>query len=150
MEEPGYLKIVKYCLYRERCTSEVADKLGDTGLPPSEHGKIIDRLKKEKYLDDERYTEIYVRDKFNIKKWGRVKISHTLKQKKIPAALIQTALHQINDELYIQTIEQLAEKKNREIKKAASPFERNMKILRYLVSKGYEYDLVKDVLKNSA
>lgn len=149
MEEKGYLKIIRYCLYRERCKSEVLDKLKSTDLPEAKHASIIKKLESDGYLDENRYVEAFVKDKFNLKKWGRKKIDYALKSKKIPSPIIQKAIEKIDDDLYIGTLKHLAEKKDKMLNKNIQGFARKQKIIHYLISKGYEYDLIQDILKNS-
>jgi regulatory protein len=147
MEQDGYAKLVRFCLYRERCVKEVLEKMSETDLPPEKFASIIRKLQEDGYLDESRYARLFVQDKFRLKKWGRKKIQHELRLKKIPAAVIQEKLYEIDDEAYMQTLRDLAEKKQKELAKEKNPLAKQAKVIRFLVGKGYEYDLVKDAVK---
>jgi len=146
MEPEGYAKLVRFCLYRERCVKEVMEKLGETDLPSEKYPSVIEMLQRDGYLDERRFARLFVEDKFRLKKWGRKKISYELKQKRIPDAIIQEMLYNIDDDVYLQTLRHLAERKMRELSGEKSPLARKAKVIRYMIGKGYEYDLVKDEL----
>ena len=122
-------------------------KLYTYGLEPDDVEEIIVRLGQEKMLDEERYAQAYVRGKYGLKKWGRRKITQGLKAKGISDYCIKQGLKEIDYEVYEQNLLQLLEKKNA-TEKEKNPFARRQKLTYYLVSKGYENDLVQDALKN--
>lgn len=136
-------KIEAFCAYQERCDLEVRQKLQSWYLHSEDIDILISDLISHNFLNEERFAEAYVSGKFRIKQWGRIKIRQSLKQKKISDYSINKALSQINDEEYILTLQTLAENK---IVKAKNDWERKIKIKSYLASKGYENDLINDVL----
>ncbi|PJB15349.1 MAG: RecX family transcriptional regulator, partial [Flavobacteriales bacterium CG_4_9_14_3_um_filter_32_8] len=90
----------------------------------------------------------YVRGKFRIKKWGRNKIILGLLQKKISNKLINEAIHrEIEEEEYLQMINELIDKKIQLINESDELKKRD-KIYRYLISKGYESELVANELNS--
>ena len=76
-------KLAKYCAYQERCTNEVLKKMEDLQLSEDLMIELIRWLTKENFIDDERYAKQYVRGKFHLKHWGRVKIKYELRKKGI-------------------------------------------------------------------
>ncbi|WP_299991095.1 regulatory protein RecX [uncultured Pontibacter sp.] len=140
------IKAAAYCAYQERTQQEVRTKLYTYGLEPDDVEEIIVRLGQEKMLDEERYAQAYVRGKYGLKKWGRRKIVQGLKSKGISDYCIKQGLKEIDFEVYDQNLLQLLEKKNA-TEKEKNPFARRQKLTYYLVSKGYENDLVQDALK---
>lgn len=140
------IKAAAYCAYQERTQQEVRTKLYTYGLEPDDVEEIIVRLGQEKMLDEERYAQAYVRGKYGLKKWGRRKIVQGLKAKGISEYCIKQGLKEIDYDVYEQNLQQLLEKKNA-TEKEKNPFARRQKLSYYLMSKGYESDLVQDALK---
>ncbi|GAB4474056.1 MAG: regulatory protein RecX [Thermoflexibacter sp.] len=145
MEKKSHLfqKAASFCAYQERCLSEIKEKLYEWEASQEEAEEIITQLIKEKYVDEERFAKIYAGSKFRTKKWGRLKIKYMLKQKHIPTALISKGLQQINAEEYYETLKTLAIQK----KEALSNKFDKVKLYNYLISKGFESDLVQEVVR---
>lgn len=140
------IKAAAYCAYQERTQQEVRTKLYTYGLEPDDVEEIIVRLGQEKMLDEERYAQAYVRGKYGLKKWGRRKIVQGLKAKGISDYCIKQGLKEIDYDVYEENLQQLLEKKNA-TEKEKNPFARRQKLSYYLLSKGYESDLVQEALK---
>lgn len=136
-----------YCAYQERCHKEVEQKLYDLKMIPQAKEKILLHLMQHNFLNEERYAKSFVRGKFSIKKWGRIKITNELKFKNISAYNIKTGLKEIDDADYLKTLQQLAEKKLPLIKEPNS-FKKRNKLSTFLISKGFESSLVFETVKN--
>jgi regulatory protein len=148
-EKVAYTKAEHYCAYQERSQQEVRDKLYDWGLWPDAVENIISRLIGENFLNEERFSKAYTQGKFRQKGWGKIKIKQGLKFKKIPDVLIKKALLVIDGDEYLKMLEKVL------IKKAAilpekDSYKRKYKLQQYALSRGYESDLVADVLKELA
>ncbi len=137
------LKIARYCAFQDRCEYEVRTKLRDFGLNEEEIEELIDFLIDEKYLDEDRFTHAYVQGKFNLKKWGKVKIKAHLRSKNVSESLIQKHLIKLPEDLYRQTITLLIQKKTSELKDE-NPLKRKQKVIAYLQQKGFEMELIFD------
>jgi regulatory protein len=135
-----------YCAYQDRCHKEVEQKLHDINMIPQAKEKILLHLLQHDFLNEERYSKAFTRGKFKIKKWGKIKITNELKFRNISAYNIKNALLEINDDAYLKTLQQLAKKKSPLIKASNSFIKRN-KLSTYLISKGYESNLVFDLVK---
>lgn len=135
------LKLMQFCAYRDRSQKEVEEKLKDMRMIPAAREQIIIKLMHENFLNEERFARSFVRGKFRIKKWGRVKIKQELKAKEISSPLIKIALTEIQEEDYLNTLNELAEKKALLIKEK-DPYKRRNKLCNYLIQKGYESNLV--------
>lgn len=140
------MKAAAYCAYQERTQQEVRSKLYDYGLEPDEVEELIVRLGQEKMIDEERYAQAYVRGKYSLKKWGRRKIMQGLKAKGISDYCIKQGMKEIDLEEYERNLHYLLEKKSAS-EKEKNPFQRRQKLTYYMLSKGYESDLVQDALK---
>ena len=111
-----------YCAYQERCHSEVKDKLYGFGLNTKEVDEIISTLIAENYINEERFAIQFAGGHFRSKKWGRVKISHALKQKQVSAYCIKKALKQIDDQEYLKVLQKHFEAKLKTLKSEKNIF----------------------------
>ncbi len=138
-------KIEAYCAYQERCDFEVRQKLFSWNLNLEDVDALISDLIAHNFLNEERFAEAYVSGKFRIKRWGRVKIRQQLKLKKISAYSINKGMAVIEDDEYIKTAKELIESKSRLIK-SKNQWDKINKLKRYLSSKGYETELVHELI----
>jgi regulatory protein len=142
-------KIKKWCAYQERSHFETRGKLYDYGLSSSDIDEALAVLVSENFLNEERFAETFARGKFRIKQWGRNKIKAELKFKKVSDYSIKKALKQIDNDEYLKVAEKLVSKKLRETKEKV-PYKKNYKVLQYAVGRGFEMDIVADILKFKA
>lgn len=134
-------KIEGYCAYQDRCHKEVNDKLRDMGMIPEAIDKIVVHLIKHNYLNEERFAKSFARGKFNIKKWGRIRIVNELKNRGISKYNIQTALKEIGEGDYVSTLDSLAKKRLASLKEPNLQ-KRRKKLVDYMLYRGWESDLV--------
>lgn len=137
-------KIAHYCAYQDRCHSEVRYKLIELGVYGDELEEMIAYLISEKYLDEERYAQSFVRGKLKYSEWGRNKIIQGLKAKQVSEYCIKKGLKEIIPEEYEQIIWKLINKKYESLPNSDNDWVRKQKILRYLVQRGFEMDIVGD------
>ena len=128
-------KLVNYCIYQDRCHQEVEAK-----------DEIMLYLINENYLNEERFARSYIRGKFYLKNWGRIKIKNHLKFKGISEKLINKCMDEIDEADYQKTIEKLYNAYFSE-QKGLKNYQKAMKTVRYLISKGYEYELIREVVQ---
>lgn len=140
------LKAQQTCAYQERCQQEMRDKLYEWGLYSNDVENIIANLITDNFLNEERFAKTYAGGKFRIKKWGKIKIKIELKKRKISDYCIRKAMEEIPDKDYITTLQQLIVKKGKEVKEKKAEI-RNYKIAQYIMSRGFEGDLVWDILR---
>ncbi|MGJ8734348.1 MAG: regulatory protein RecX [Cellulophaga sp.] len=139
-------KLEQYCAYQERCHKEVTQKLKDMGMITDARDVIITHLIKENYLNEERFAQSFARGKFNIKKWGKNRIVNELKFRDISIYNIKTALKEIEDDKYTETLDALATKRANEVKET-NVFKKRKKIADYLLYRGWESHLVYEKVK---
>ncbi|MGZ3926921.1 MAG: regulatory protein RecX [Mucilaginibacter sp.] len=147
-EKVGLAKAEHYCAYQERSQQEVRDKLYEWGLYPNAVENVIIQLIAGNFLNEERFANAYARGKFNQKGWGKNKIKQGLKFKKVSDVLIKKALNNINGDDYLQMLAKVIQKKGA-LLSDRDPYKRKYKLQQYALSRGYENDLISDVLKNS-
>ena len=141
-------KLADYCVYQDRSHYEVEQKLKELRtLNEEERGEILIWLIQNNFLNEERFSKSYARGKFYQKKWGKIKIKQGLKQKRIPTNLIDKGIEEINEDDYKSTLMELTEKKWNIIRES-EVYLKKKKIYNYLLQKGYEYNLINEILKN--
>ena len=139
-------KIENYCAYQERSQQQVRQKLYEYGLGTEQVEEIISELIVAGFINEERFAKIYVSGKFRLKKWGRIKIVNGLNQHKISDYCIKKGLAEIDDNDYHETLQLLLSKKKDTLANLNTT-EQNNKLIRYATSKGFEYQLVVETLK---
>ena len=147
-KEQALQKLKHYCAYQERCHSEVRDKLYRLGVWKKDHDEIIAALIEENYLDEERFAMAFAGGKFRMNQWGRIKIKQALKQKQVSSYSIKKALEGIDMKDYRKAAVKLAAKKYASLKNE-NDFMRKRKTMDYLLARGYEAELVRDVIERN-
>lgn len=140
-KEEALQKLRQYCAYQERSHYEVQQKLYDLGIRKQDHDEIISTLIEEDYLNEERFAKAFAGGKFRMKDWGRKKIYHALKGKRVSEYSIKQAMKEIDDEAYKQNLKELIEEKYESLKDEQY-LVRKKKTIDYMLQKGYELDLV--------
>ena len=141
------IKMEHYCAYQDRCHYDVEKKMREFFLIPEARDEILLSLMSEKFLDEERFAKSFARGRFRIKHWGRRKITQELKKRNISEYLIKEGLKEIDASEYYTTIEKLIEKKKTSVK-AKNDYELRNKLISFMLNKGFEYELVNEVLNN--
>lgn len=140
------IKAERFCAYQERSQQEVRTKLYSFELHYTDVEELISELIQSNFLNEERFARTYALGKFRIKSWGKHKIKQGLKLKQVPDKLINKVLKQLDDENYSKTLITLLNKKAALLREP-DMFKRNYKLMQYALGKGYERDLISDVLK---
>jgi regulatory protein len=140
------VKIAAYCAYQERCQEEVRTKLAEKGLFGDQAEELISHLIEEGFLNEERFAQAFVRGKFNLKKWGKIKITQELKLRNVSPNCIKSGMKEIDPEEYWQKLLELVEKKSGFIKEP-DLFRKKYKIQQYLMGRGFESDLVQSAVE---
>jgi regulatory protein len=110
-------------------------------IPYSLHDNVIVELIKDDFLNEERFVFSFVRGKFRIKKWGKIKLRNELFQRNITSFLINNAIGQINDNDYMETFDEIALKKFNNLNNETD-LSSKKKFVTYLQYRGWETDLI--------
>ena len=145
--EKAFQKAKYYCAYQERSHAEVKKKLYGFGLYKNEVEILLSRLIEENYLNEERFAIAFAGGKFRIKQWGKTKIKYELRMRQISDYNIKKALSQIEEEDYLKTLQKLAAEKLATLKSEKNIFIRKSKLQNYLVGKGYEFNLIGEIVR---
>lgn len=145
---PGAIlqKLRQYCAYQERSHAEVVSKMYELRVKKSDQDEMLATLVQEDYLNEERFAKAFVGGKFRMKDWGRKKIYYELKQKGVSEYNIKKGMEEIDEEAYYETLKELTEKKYASLK-SEQHFVRKKKTLDYMMQKGFEPNLVSEILQ---
>ena len=131
--------LMRLCARGERSTGDAMRLMRTWGVPEGERQAVVDRLVAQRFIDNSRYAELYVREKSRLAGWGARKIAMQLRTKGVEKEIIAEALATIDSD---EQSERLAEKLRRKMRttKAQSDYEMRGKLLRYALGLGYDYD----------
>jgi regulatory protein len=146
-KEQALNKIKQYCIYQERCHEEVKEKLYSFGLYKTDVEENLSKLIEENYLNEERFAIQYAGGKFRMKQWGRIKIKHALKYKRVSEYCIKKALKEIDESEYNRILKKLAEQKIKTLQGERNILIKKRKLQNYLLQKGFETELVTAIVK---
>lgn len=140
------LKMEYFCSYQERCIYDVERKLEKYEMEDTEKKEIISHLHEHQFLDENRFVALFIKSKVNLKKDGVNKIKAALYAKRIDPKLIQEHLKDIEAAIYTENMEKLITKKRQELLAKNEPAQAKQKLIRYLMSKGYNYGEFRDLV----
>ena len=147
-EQEAYLQLAALCAQAEHCQHEMLEKMRKWELSEAVQARVMARLVKERYVDDERYARAFVKDKIRYNKWGRRKVQQALWLKHIENAIQQTVLDEVGDDEYLTVLKPLLKQKSKSIK-AESDYERNQKLVRFALGRGFTFDIIRQCLDTS-
>jgi regulatory protein len=125
--------------------SDIEAKLSRYDLTEEERTRILRHLVEEKYIDDRRYAEAFVRDKYRFNKWGRIKIAQGLRMKGIDSETISTAMEAIDEAEYLDILRDLIKAK-RKSTRGKNDYEINGKLVRFATGRGFEYAAIRQCM----
>ena len=138
-------KAATYASRCEHCESEVREKLLAWGATNEEADKIIAYLIEERYVNNQRYANSYAKDKFRFNHWGKYKIGMMLRSKDIESGYIEEALEQIDEEEYLEKLQEILHDKLRTLK-YSSEYEKKGKLFKFAQSRGFESSAISKVI----
>jgi regulatory protein len=136
----------RICSKQEKCKAEITDYMVRKGIPAEYHQTVLSQLMAGRFVDEERYAKAAVRDKVMLYRWGRQKIRHFLETKQISAEGIERALDTIDESEYRKMIEEEMCKKSAGFS-GEEPGAKEMKLIRFAASRGYEEELVREICR---
>ena len=145
-EQQVFQKLATLCARAEHCQWEMLEKMRQWGIDDEVQARIMARLVGERYVDDHRYAEAFVRDKVRYNQWGRRKVEQALLMKHIDSDIAREALDSIDDEEYISMLKPMLKQKSRSIK-ANNDYERNMKLMKWALGRGFTMDIIRQCIK---
>ena len=147
-EDEKYIleKIQSYCQYQERCIKEVKNKLYSFKVSSQLAKNIVEYLIDNDYLNEVRFTKMFIQGKLRIKKWGRIKLKYELRSKGIDIKIINEHINQINEEDYIKYFNEFSTSKIKFLK--GSKDQKKRSFINYFTYRGWENSLIYQKLKD--
>lgn len=143
--EMALQRLTALCASAEHCEYEMMEKMRKWEVEESDRERIMEYLRQAKFVDDERYARAFVKDKVRYNKWGRRKVEQGLWAKHISEDIRQRVLNEVDDSQYKLVLTDLLKSKRRSIK-AADGYEMNRKLIKYALSRGFDYSIIKQCL----
>ena len=144
-EKEAYLTLAALCAQAEHCQWEMLEKMRRWEVPEEAQARVMQRLVKERYVDDERYARAFVKDKIRYNKWGRRKVDQALWQKHIDEDIRKRVLDEVDDDEYLSVLRPLLKQKRRSTK-ANSDYELNQKLMRFALGRGFTFDIIRQCI----
>ena len=141
--EQALTSLMRLCARAERSSGDAMRLMATWLVPEADRQGVLQRLIKDRFIDDSRYAEAFVREKSNLSAWGEYKIRTALRRKGIADDIINSALKQMPTE---QNLERLTERLKRKMRtiKYDTTYQLKTKLIRHALSLGFTMD---DVLK---
>lgn len=133
------------CASAEHCEYEMTEKMRKWEVEESDRERIMEYLRKAKFVDDERYARAFVKDKIKYNKWGRRKVEQGLWAKHIAEDIRQRVLDEVDESQYKSVLTDLMKSKRRSIK-AANDYEMNRKLIKFALSRGFDYSIIRQCI----
>ena len=144
-ENDAYLTLAALCAQAEHCQYEMLEKMRRWELPEDAQARVMAKLIKERYVDDERYAQAFVKDKIRYNKWGRRKVELALWQKRIDEDIRKRVLDEVDSDEYLSVLRPLLKQKRKSIK-AVNDYELNQKLMRFALGRGFTFDIIRQCL----
>lgn len=141
-EQHALQKLTALCARGEHCTQEMLDKMQRWGLDEEARTRNMAYLTEHKYVDDERFARFFINDKIKYNHWGRRKVEQALWLKRIPKDISDPIFEELGDENFLEALRPVIHRKW-ETTKAATDYERSMKVIKYALSRGFGFDLIR-------
>ncbi|MBO5830770.1 MAG: RecX family transcriptional regulator [Alistipes sp.] len=146
--EQALRSLMRLCARSEKSSGDALRLMHTWQVPQAERQGVLDRLISDRFIDDSRYAEAYVREKSRMSGWGARKIAMQLRQKGVGREVISEALRQLDGD---DELPRLVEKLRRKMRttKYSSEYELRGKLLRYALSLGFDYDMAMRAVEES-
>ena len=141
-ENDAYLTLAALCAQAEHCQYEMLEKMRRWEIPEDAQARVMAKLIKERYIDDERFAQAFVKDKIRYNKWGRRKVEQALWQKRIDEDIRKRVLDEVDEDEYLSILRPLLKQKRKTIK-ADSDYELNQKLMRFALGRGFTFDIIR-------
>lgn len=144
-EQGAYLQLAQFCARGEHCQYELTEKMRRWGMSDEAQARVMARLVGERYVDDERYAQAFVRDKIRYNKWGRRKVEQALWAKHIDDDIRERVLGEVDADEYVSVLRPLLQQRRRSVK-ADSDYELNQRLVKFALSRGFTFDIIRQCI----
>lgn len=144
-EQEALQKLSALCARAEHSSGEMLEKMRRWQLSEDARERVLDRLIDEKFVDDERFARLFVREKIRFDRWGRRKIEQALYQKGVASDISRRVLNEVDDEAYVAELKKLIAAKRRSVQ-AESDYEMRAKLTKYALGRGFGYEVIRQCI----
>ena len=144
-EQDALQKLSALCARAEHSSGEMLEKMRRWQLSEDARERVLDRLIDEKFVDDERFARLFVREKIRFDRWGRRKIEQALYQKGVASDISRRVLDEVDDEAYVAELKKLIAAKRRSVQ-AESDYEMRAKLTKYALGRGFDYNVIRQCI----
>lgn len=137
--------LMRLCARAEKSSGDALRLMRGWGVPEGERNGVLQQLITQRFIDDKRYTEAYVREKSHLASWGARKIAFQLRQKGIDKEIIKTSLAELDSNAQLEQLTAKLERKMRTTK-ATNSYELRGKLLRYGMGLGFDYEMTRNAI----
>lgn len=144
-EQEAFQRLAALCARGEHCQHDMTEKMRQWGVEPEAQARVIERLVRERYVDDERFCRAFVRDKIEYNHWSRRKVEQALWLKHIDEDIVRRILDEVDPQTYIDILRPMLKQKQRSVT-GKSDYERYMKLLKWAVGRGFTTDIIRQCI----
>lgn len=139
--EQALQSLMRECARSERSSGDALRLMKRWGLADEDARKVLARLQSERFIDDARFAEAFVRDKLNLSGWGAYKIKMALRAKGVSQEIIEEVVAPMFAETNMEErLEEIMVRKMRTLK-YSSAYDAKTKLIRFAASRGYDMEL---------
>lgn len=139
-----YIRMIKYITFKMRSEKEVINKLYSLGASKENIYSIINRLKEEKYIDNSKYIDSYIKDQINLTLNGPNKIKNNLLKLGFKEESINDLLNNIDSSIWQDKVNKVINKKINTLKRSKYTIINKLKV--YLNNLGYDENHYKNLI----
>ena len=144
-EQEALLRLTALCSQAEHCSFEMTEKMRKWQISDEAQARIMQYLVSERYVDDERYCRLFVKDKIRYNKWGRRKVEQALWAKHIDSDISKAVLDEVDDEEYINNLRPMIKSRRKQLQ-GMSEYEANARLMRWALGRGFTFDIIKQCI----
>lgn len=139
-ESQALTRIASYCSRTERSEYDVLKKLSAWELSDDGIKRILEKLRKDRYVDNGRFAKSFINDKLKFNKWGKAKIIYELKKKKIPASIYTPLFEELSENDFEEQLIHILSIKAKNVK-GKNNYEKKTKLIRFAIGRGFPMDI---------
>ena len=137
--------LMRLCARAEKSSCDALRLMRSWGVAEGEREGVLAKLIEQRFIDDRRYAEAYVREKSKLSGWGARKIAFQLHQKGISKEIITASIATLDNDAQLEQLTSKLERKMRTTK-AANNYELRGKLLRYGLGLGFDYEMTRTAI----
>lgn len=143
--EQALTALMRLAARSEKSSGDALRLMQNWGVDPSARQGVLQRLIDDKFIDDRRYAEAFVRDKMRFSGWGVFKLRAALRNKGISTDIVEDVLRMLDSNNMTDRLRERLERKMRTTK-YTTRYDLKSKLMRYGASLGYDFESVGDVV----